>query len=97
MPELVLPLIGGGAAEKTQSMAVMVKSLRSAARVGGSAIRLAGPGSSADQHVLHEVPVIQGHTPAPQKSLPRAHPFVRGSGRGSGRAEWLVHALRHGR
>ncbi|MFI9250577.1 hypothetical protein [Streptomyces sp. NPDC053069] len=87
MPELVLPLVGGRAAGKTQLMAAMVKSLETAAENGGPAIRLADPESSANQRVLNEVLEIQGHTRPTQKTLPRAHSFVLGSGR----AERLVH------
>ncbi|MFF0017389.1 hypothetical protein [Streptomyces sp. NPDC005374] len=89
MPELILPLIGGRAAGKTQLMAAMVKSLENAAENGGPAIRLADPESSATQRVLNEVLEIQGHTRPTQKTLPRAHSFVRGSGR----AEQLVHVF----
>ncbi|MGW2422064.1 TRAFAC clade GTPase domain-containing protein [Streptomyces sp. NPDC001709] len=87
MPELILPLIGGRAAGKTQLMAAMVKSLENAAENGGPAIRLADPESSANQRVLNEVLEIQGHTRPTQKTLPRAHSFVLGTGR----AERLVH------
>ncbi|MGV9352012.1 TRAFAC clade GTPase domain-containing protein [Streptomyces misionensis] len=89
MPELILPLIGGRAAGKTQLMAAMVKSLEGAAEDGGPAIRLADPESSANQRVLNEVLEIQGHTRPTQKTLPRAHSFVRGTGR----AERLVHVF----
>jgi hypothetical protein len=89
MPELILPLIGGRAAGKTQLMAAMVKSLENAAENGGLAIRLADPESTANQRVLNEVLEIQGHTRPTQKTLPRAHSFVRGSGR----AERLVHVF----
>jgi hypothetical protein len=87
MPELILPLIGGRAAGKTQLMAAMVKSMEDAAESGGPAVRLADPESSANQQVLNEVLEIQGHTRPTQKALPRAHSLVRGSGR----AERLVH------
>ncbi|MGO4422136.1 hypothetical protein AB4Z54_26390, partial [Streptomyces sp. MCAF7] len=89
MPELILPLIGGRAAGKTQLMAAMVKSLENTAENGGPAIRLADPESTANQRVLNEVLEIQGHTRPTQKTLPRAHSFVRGSGR----AERLVHVF----
>lgn len=89
MPELILPLIGGRAAGKTQLMAAMVKSLENTAENGGPAIRLADPESTASQRVLNEVLEIQGHTRPTQKTLPRAHSFVRGSGR----AERLVHVF----
>ena len=89
MPELILPLIGGRAAGKTQLMAAMVKSLENTAENGGPAIRLADPESTANQRVLNEVLEIQGHTRPTQKTLPRAHSFVLGSGR----AERLVHVF----
>lgn len=89
MPELILPLIGGRAAGKTQLMAAMVKSLENTAADGGPAIRLADPESTANQRVLNEVLEIQGRTRPTQKTLPRAHSFVRGSGR----AERLVHVF----
>ncbi|EST20597.1 TRAFAC clade GTPase domain-containing protein [Streptomyces roseochromogenus] len=89
MPELILPLIGGRAAGKTQLMAAMVKSLENTAENGGPAIRLADPESRANQRVLNEVLEIQGHTRPTQKTLPRAHSFVLGSGR----AERLVHVF----
>lgn len=89
MPEVILPLIGGRAAGKTQLMAAMVKWLENAADAGGPAIRLADPESTANQRVLNEVLEIQGHTRPTQKTLPRAHSFVRGSGRG----ERLVHVF----
>ncbi|ADI03648.1 hypothetical protein SBI_00527 [Streptomyces bingchenggensis BCW-1] len=89
MPELILPLIGGRAAGKTQLMAAMVKALENTAENGGPAIRLADPESTANQRVLNEVLEIQGHTRPTQKTLPRAHSFVRGSGR----AERLVHVF----
>ncbi|KAK1185596.1 hypothetical protein B7755_050495 [Streptomyces sp. NBS 14/10] len=89
MPELILPLIGGRAAGKTQLMAAMVKSLENTAENGGPVIRLADPESTANQRVLNEVLEIQGHTRPTQKTLPRAHSFVRGSGR----AERLVHVF----
>ncbi|MGW0708042.1 TRAFAC clade GTPase domain-containing protein [Streptomyces sp. NPDC002643] len=89
MPELILPLIGGRAAGKTQLMAAMVKSLENAAENGGEPIRLADPESIANQQVLNEVLDIQGHTRPTQKRLPRAHSFVLGRGR----AERLVHVF----
>lgn len=89
MPELILPLIGGRAAGKTQLMAAVVKSLEHAAENGGPALRLADPESTANQHVLNEVLQIHGHTRPTQKTLPRAHSFVLGSGR----AERLVHVF----
>lgn len=89
MPELILPLIGGRAAGKTQLMAAAVKSLQSTAENGGPAIRLADPESTANQQVLNEILEIQGHTRPTQKALPRAHSFVLGSGR----AERLVHVF----
>lgn len=89
MSEQILPLIGGRAAGKTQLMAAMVKSLQNAADQGGPAVRLADPESNANQLVLGEVLEIQGHTRPTQKTLPRAHSFVRGSGR----AERLVHVF----
>ncbi|GGW43352.1 hypothetical protein GCM10010503_19950 [Streptomyces lucensis JCM 4490] len=89
MPELILPLIGGRAAGKTQLMAAMVKMLEDSAENGGPPIRLADPESTANQRVLNEVLEIQGHTRPTQKTLPRAHSFVLGSGR----AERLVHVF----
>lgn len=89
MPELILPLIGGRAAGKTQLMAAMVKSLEETAAGGGPALRLADPESTANQRVLNEVLEIQGHTRPTQKTLPRAHSFVLGDGR----AERLVHVF----
>ncbi|MEU2712811.1 hypothetical protein [Streptomyces sp. NPDC007205] len=89
MPELILPLVGGRAAGKTQLMAAMVRSLEKAAENGGPAIRLADAESSANQRVLNEVLEIQGHTRPTQKALPRAHSFVLGTGR----AERLVHVF----
>ncbi|WP_405973372.1 hypothetical protein OG496_31690 [Streptomyces sp. NBC_00988] len=89
MPEVILPLIGGRAAGKTQLMAAMVKSLENSAENGGPAIRLADPESTTNQRVLNEVLELQGHTRPTQKTLPRAHSFVLGSGR----AERLVHVF----
>ncbi|MFD9880874.1 hypothetical protein ACFWZT_05380 [Streptomyces alboflavus] len=89
MPELVLPLVGGRAAGKTQLMAAMVKSLEDTAADGGAAVRLADPESTATQQVLNEVLEIRGHTRPTQKTLPRAHSFVLGDGR----AERLVHVF----
>ncbi|WP_329383802.1 TRAFAC clade GTPase domain-containing protein [Streptomyces sp. NBC_01716] len=89
MPELILPLIGGRAAGKTQLMAAMVKSLENTAENGGPAIRLADPESTDNQRVLNEVLELQGRTRPTQKTLPRAHSFVRGSGR----TEQLVHVF----
>lgn len=87
MPELVLPLIGGQAAGKTQLMAAMLLSLENAAANGGPAIRLADDESDANYQVLREVLRIQGRTRGTQKALPRAHSFVLGTGR----SERLVH------
>lgn len=87
MPELILPLVGGRAAGKTQLMAAMVKAMEDAAAGGGPAVRLADPETSASQRVLTDVLEIQGHPRPTQKALPRAHSLVRGSGRG----ERLVH------
>ncbi|WP_052230323.1 hypothetical protein [Streptomyces sp. CT34] len=81
LPELILPLIGGRVAGKTQLMAAMVKSLENTAEDGGSAIRLVDPELTASQRVLNEVLEIQGHTRPTQKTLPRAHSFVLGTGR----------------
>ncbi|MFE9068532.1 hypothetical protein [Streptomyces violaceusniger] len=89
MSELILPLIGGRAAGKTQLMAAMVKSLENTAADGGPAIRLADSETTAHQRVLNEVLEIQGHTRPTQKTLPRAHSFVLGNGR----AERLVHVF----
>ncbi|WP_353940736.1 hypothetical protein ABII15_03325 [Streptomyces sp. HUAS MG91] len=82
MSEVILPLIGGRAAGKTQLMAAMVKSLEDAAADGGAELRLADPESRDAQEVLNEVLEIQGHTRPTQKDLPRAHSFVLGTGRG---------------
>jgi hypothetical protein len=87
MPEVILPLIGGQAAGKTQLMAAMLLSLENAAANGGPAITLADEESNSNYQVLREVLHIRGHTRATQKALPRAHSFVLGSGR----AERLVH------
>ncbi|MER6996721.1 hypothetical protein [Streptomyces sp. NPDC000410] len=86
-PELVLPLIGGRAAGKTQLMAAMLLSLEHAAGRGGPAVRLADEESLAKYRVLREVLQIRGHTLGTQRTLPRAHSFLLGSGR----AERLVH------
>ncbi|MFG2986640.1 hypothetical protein ACGFYQ_36270 [Streptomyces sp. NPDC048258] len=87
MPEVVLPLIGGQAAGKTQLMAAMLLSLENAAARGGPAITLADGESDANYQVLRQVLRMRGHTRATQKTLPRAHSFVLGSGR----SERLVH------
>ncbi|MFJ3308169.1 hypothetical protein ACIPSA_34795 [Streptomyces sp. NPDC086549] len=89
MPELVLPLIGGRAAGKTQLMAAMLMSLENAAENGGPAIRLADDESDTNYRVLREVLEIQGNTRGTQKALPRAHSFVLGTGR----TERLVHVF----
>ncbi|AZK92958.1 MULTISPECIES: TRAFAC clade GTPase domain-containing protein [Streptomyces] len=89
MPELILPLIGGRAAGKTQLMAAMLMALENAAGNGGPAIRLADAESDGNYRVLREVLAIQGRTRPTQKTLPRAHSFVLGSGR----AERLVHVF----
>ncbi|MGV9291479.1 TRAFAC clade GTPase domain-containing protein [Streptomyces sp. NPDC003719] len=87
MPEVVLPLIGGRAAGKTQLMAAMLLALENAAADGGPAITFADEDSDSNYQVLREVLRMQGHTRATQKELPRAHSFVLGSGR----SERLVH------
>ncbi|MGW4232078.1 TRAFAC clade GTPase domain-containing protein [Streptomyces sp. NPDC004980] len=87
MPEVVLPLIGGQAAGKTQLMAAMLLSMENAAARGGPSITLADADSEANYQVLREVLRMRGHTRATQKALPRAHSFVLGSGR----SERLVH------
>ncbi|GAA2136482.1 hypothetical protein GCM10009760_16040 [Kitasatospora kazusensis] len=87
MPEVVLPLIGGRAAGKTQLMAAMLLALENAAANGGPAVRLADEDSTAGYRVLREVLRMRGHTLGTQKALPRAHSFTLGSGR----AERLVH------
>ncbi|MFJ2585021.1 hypothetical protein [Streptomyces sp. NPDC087538] len=87
MPEVVIPLIGGQAAGKTQLMAAMLLSLEHAAANGGPAIALADEESDANYQVLREVIRMRGHTLATQKSLPRAHSFVLGRGR----SQRLVH------
>ncbi|MFE2941447.1 hypothetical protein ACFXKG_20640 [Streptomyces sp. NPDC059255] len=87
MPELVLPLIGGRAAGKTQLMAAMLLALENAASGGGPAFTLADDDSNANYQVLREVLRIRGHTLATQTALPRAHSFVLGTGR----SERLVH------
>lgn len=81
MPEVVIPLIGGRAAGKTQLMAAMLLSLEHAAANGGPAITLADEESDANYQVLREVLRMRGHTRATQKTLPRAHSFVLGGGR----------------
>ncbi|MER6346962.1 TRAFAC clade GTPase domain-containing protein [Streptomyces sp. NPDC001595] len=81
MPEVVLPLIGGQAAGKTQLMAAMLLALENAAADGGPAVTLADEESDANYQVLREVLRMRGHTRATQKALPRAHSFVLGSGR----------------
>ncbi|MFE9632021.1 hypothetical protein [Streptomyces sp. NPDC006463] len=87
MPEVVIPLIGGQAAGKTQLMAAILLSLEHAAANGGPAITHADEESDASYQVLREVLRIRGHTRATQKTLPRAHSFVLGSGR----SQRLVH------
>ncbi|OIJ85562.1 TRAFAC clade GTPase domain-containing protein [Streptomyces monashensis] len=87
MPEVVVPLIGGQAAGKTQLMAAMLLALENAAVNGGPALRLADDDTEAGYQVLREILRIQGHTRGTQKDLPRAHSFVLGAGR----AERLVH------
>ncbi|MFA7767413.1 TRAFAC clade GTPase domain-containing protein [Streptomyces sp. NRRL S-448] len=87
MPEVVIPLIGGQAAGKTQLMAAMLLSLEQAAANGGPAIALADEESDANYQVLREVLRMRGHTRATQKSLPRAHSFVLGGGR----SQRLIH------
>ncbi|MFW6723497.1 TRAFAC clade GTPase domain-containing protein [Streptomyces sp. MAR4 CNY-716] len=87
MPELVLPLIGGRAAGKTQLMAAMVKAMQNAAENGGPAVRLADQESSDTQQLLNEILEIQGHTRPTGKALPQGHSLVRGTGRG----ERLIH------
>ncbi|MFE0516230.1 hypothetical protein [Streptomyces sp. NPDC058964] len=89
MPEVVLPLIGGRAAGKTQLMAAMLMSLENGAENGGPEIRLADEESHANYRVLREVLEIRGNTRSTQKALPRAHSFVLGTGR----AERLVHVF----
>ncbi|MCT2591585.1 hypothetical protein LHJ74_17050 [Streptomyces sp. N2-109] len=88
-PELVIPLIGGRAAGKTQLMAAMLMSLENAAGDGGPAVRLADDVSLSNYQVLREVLRIGGHTRGTQRALPRAHSFVLGTGR----AERLVHVF----
>lgn len=87
LPEVVIPLIGGQAAGKTQLMAAMLLSLENAAADGGPALTLADAESRANYQVLREVLRIRGHTRATPKALPRAHSFVLGAGR----SERLVH------
>lgn len=87
MPEVVIPLIGGQAAGKTQLMAAMLLSLEHAAADGGPPITLADEESDAEYRVLREVLRMRGHTRATQKTLPRAHSFVLGAGR----SQRLVH------
>ncbi|MFB6519824.1 hypothetical protein [Streptomyces sp. NPDC056401] len=81
MPEVVIPLIGGRAAGKTQLMAAMLLSLERAAENGGPALTLADEESEANYQVLREVLRMRGNTRATQKTLPRAHSFVLGGGR----------------
>lgn len=80
MPEVVIPLIGGQAAGKTQLMAAMLLSLEHSAANGGPAITLADEESDANYQVLREVLQMRGHTRATQRTLPRAHSFVLGRG-----------------
>ncbi|MCX5393750.1 hypothetical protein [Streptomyces sp. NBC_00094] len=87
MPEVVIPLIGGQAAGKTQLMAAMLLSLEHTAANGGPALTLADEESDANYQVLREVLRMRGHTRATQKTLPRAHSFVLGRGR----SQRLVH------
>ncbi|MET8824423.1 hypothetical protein ABZX40_07675 [Streptomyces sp. NPDC004610] len=87
MPEVVIPLIGGRAAGKTQLMAAMLLALENAAARGGPALTLADDESRGAYDVLRVVLQTQGHTLATQKALPRARSFVLGAGR----SERLVH------
>ncbi|MFG2771084.1 hypothetical protein [Streptomyces sp. NPDC048350] len=87
MREVVIPLIGGQAAGKTQLMAAMLLSLEHAAANGGPALTLADEESDANYQVLREVLHMRGHTRATQKALPRAHSFVLGRNR----SQRLVH------
>ncbi|MFF9012808.1 hypothetical protein ACF09C_07505 [Streptomyces sp. NPDC014870] len=87
MPEVVIPLIGGQAAGKTQLMAAMLLSLEHAAAHGGPTLSLADEESDAHYQVLREVLRMRGHTRATQRALPRAHSFVLGRGR----SQRLVH------
>lgn len=88
-PELVLPLIGGRAAGKTQLMAAMLMSMEEAAGNGGPSFRFADDDSLGGYRVLREVLQIRGHTRATQRALPRAHTFVLGSGL----SERLIHVF----
>ncbi|MET8629586.1 hypothetical protein ABZW30_38645 [Kitasatospora sp. NPDC004669] len=87
MPEVVIPLIGGRAAGKTQLMAAMLLALENAAANGGPALRLADDDSAGGYQVLREVLRMRGHTLGTQKALPRAHSVTLGAGR----TERLVH------
>ncbi|MGW7428291.1 TRAFAC clade GTPase domain-containing protein [Streptomyces sp. NPDC054861] len=87
--EIVLPMVGGRAAGKTQLMAAMLMSLEDAAGAGGPALRLADDETTANYQVLREVLEMKGHTRATQRTLLRAHSVVLGKGR----AEQLVHVF----
>jgi hypothetical protein len=79
--EVVLPMVGGTSAGKTQLMAAMLMALVEAAERGGRAVALADADTRRQYDYLRSALAERGHVRGTSRELPHSHALMLGAGR----------------
>jgi hypothetical protein len=79
--EVVLPMVGGTSAGKTQLMAAMLMALVEAAGRGGRAVTLADADTRRQYAYLRSALARRGHVRGTSRELPHSHALLLGAGR----------------